>query len=159
MGYPRPKPTPTPTRNTIKLIIFFIEFIPRFLQFSSFIFRMAFFKLSSIYDVVTVFRWSFWIPDGTLNADHSVSLKAKDIIIFLCLEILNIFFGICAFYSDREIIESPSEIINGGTNFLIKSGFIIAFITRLVIFGFKNKFWEIVELLKKCDLLVISIDS
>jgi hypothetical protein len=75
---------------------------------------MAFFKLSSIFDVVTVFRWSFWIPDGTLNADYSVSLKAKDIIIFFILEILNIFFGICAFYSDREIIESPSEIINGG---------------------------------------------
>jgi hypothetical protein len=45
-------------------------------------------------------------------------------------------------------------MLNGGVNLLVNIGFIILFICRLVIFGFRCKFWKILELLENCDLLV-----
>jgi hypothetical protein len=115
---------------------------------------MAFFKFSSIYDVVIIFQRGFWMPDGTLNPDHSVSTKAKDILILILFQISYIFFGMSTYYNDRKFIESSSKMLNGGINFLVNMSFILSFVGRLAVFGLRYKFWKIVELLKKCDLLV-----
>jgi hypothetical protein len=115
---------------------------------------MAFFKCSSIYDVLIVFKRGFWLPDGTLNADSLVSTKVKDIFYLVLFEMACIILGIFAFKSNREIVESSSKLLDGGINFAVKIGFILAFGGRLVLFGFRIQFWKIVELLENCDLLV-----
>jgi hypothetical protein len=115
---------------------------------------MAFFKYSSIYDVAIIFQRGFWVPDGTLKSDHSVSMRAKDIIYLILFGIICIILGLFAFKSNREIVESNSKLLDGGINFAVKIGFFLIFGGRLVHFQFRNKFWKIVELLNKCDLLV-----
>jgi hypothetical protein len=115
---------------------------------------MAFLKLSSIYDVAMVFQKGFWIPDGTMNADCSVSMKTKDIIFLVLFQVSYIFFGFAITFNDREFIESSSKMLNGGVNLLVNTGFIVLFSCRLIIFGFRYKLWEILELLENCDLLV-----
>jgi hypothetical protein len=115
---------------------------------------MALFKCSSIYDVFIAFKRGFFIPDVTLNADHSVSTKAKNIILLLFIQISFITLGSFTYYNNREFIESSSKMLTGGLNSTFKIGFILAFVGRLVFFGFRYKFWEIVKSLRSCDLLV-----
>jgi hypothetical protein len=115
---------------------------------------MAFFKYSSIYDVLVVFKRGFCVPDGTLNADSSVSTKAKDIIYLILFEATCIILGFFAFNSNRGLLESNSKLLDGGINFAVKTGFILSFSGRLVLFEFRHKFWDIVKLLEKVDLLV-----
>ncbi len=115
---------------------------------------MAFFKCSSIYDVLIIFQKGFWVPDGTLNANHSVSTKAKDIIYLILFGIICIILGIFSFKSHRKLVESNSKLLDGGIDFAVKIGFILIFAGRLILFGLRFKFWKIVELLNNCDLLV-----
>ncbi len=116
---------------------------------------MAFLKCSSIYDVAIVFQRGFWIPDGTLKADHStVSLKAKDIFYLVLFEIICIILGILTFNSDREMLESSSKLLDGGLNFAMKFSFFLSIFCRLAYFGMRFQFWKIVESLDNCDLLV-----
>jgi hypothetical protein len=116
---------------------------------------MAFLKCSSIYDVVIIFQRGYWIPDGTLKADHSVTTKPKDIIYLALFGIACIILGLFAFNSDRKILESNSKLLNGGIDFAVKFGFFLAFAGRLVLFWWRFKLWKIVETLEKCDFLVI----
>jgi hypothetical protein len=117
---------------------------------------MAFFKYSSIYDVLVVFKRGFCVPDGSLNADFSVSTKARDLIYLILFEATCIILGFFAFNSDRGLLESNSKLLDGGINFAVKTGFILSFSGRLslVLFEFRHKFWEIVKLLEKVYLLV-----
>jgi hypothetical protein len=118
---------------------------------------MAFLKCSSIYDVAIVLKKGFWVPDGTLNADSSVSTKAKDIFYLVLFGIVCIILGILAFKSDRNLLESNSKLLDGGINFAVKIGFILIFAGRLIHFWSRFKFWKIVELFDNCDLLVKAI--
>jgi hypothetical protein len=120
---------------------------------------MAFFKCSSIYDVTNVLKWGFWIPDGTLNPDSSVCTRAKDIIFLVLFELLYIILLIFVHFNDRHFFESSSKMLNGGLNTTFKLGFIALFVSRLVLFGYRYKFWEVVKSLESCDLLVSDIQN
>jgi hypothetical protein len=86
------------------------------------------------------------MPDGTLNPGHSVSTKAKNIIILILFQISYIFFGIASYYNKRKFIESTSKMLSDGINFLVNLSFILSFVGKLAVFGLRNKFWKIVKL-------------
>jgi hypothetical protein len=115
---------------------------------------MSLFQTDSIFSLIKIIRIFLGNPELTITDENTAETRVGNILNFAVFCTVTLFFGIFGTFIEEELFETGSAIADYGLNKVYALSFFAFILIKMKFFYDRYKFWDIIVMLHKSDLLV-----